>query len=435
MWFLFWLFSFFFLAAPGAVSGAKITSAPAHSPVYTTPVAVPKPSEKALCYYRQSNLVWCVRTAAGLLVPAVFLVTGFSARLYNFARRLGRNWFFTIGIYFVAFLLLNFIVAWPLEYFWGFRQAHAFGLSNQTFAKWFGDSLKELAVTATAGFLFLWVPYLLLKKSPRRWWLYTGLAAVPLIFFVTLLKPIFIDPLFNDFGRMKNPVLEAKILALAERAGVQRSRVYEVNKSVDTRRVNAYVTGFLGTKRIVLWDTLLAKLDDAEVLSVMGHELGHYALGHVVRGILFSSVLILVALYGIHRAAAALLGRYRERWGFEYLSDIASLPLIVLLVQIFSLVLTPVGLAFSRHVEHEADRFGLELTRDNHAAATGFVNLLEQNLSNPRPGMLYKIWRASHPSIGERIDFINRYRPWENTEPLKYEHLFSTLNQSHVTQK
>jgi len=100
---------------------------------------------------------------------------------------------------------------------------------------------------------------------------------------------------------------------------------------------------------------------------------------------------------------------------------VASLPLILLLAGVFSLIVTPVTMAYSRFQERQSDRFGLEITRDNRAAATAFVKLQTENLGNPRPGWLYKLWRSSHPPIGERIDFCNSYRPWETGEALTYE--------------
>src|SRR5262249_53085087 len=157
---------------------------------------------------------------------------------------------------------------------------------------WLGDSLKTLMIGLVAGGPFLWVPYLLLDKSPRRWWLYSGLLTVPFLFLVLFITPIWIEPLFNDFGPMKDKALETKILALARRAGIDDSRVFEVEKSVDTNAVNAYVNGFLGTKRIVLWDTLLSKLSDRETLFVMGHEMGHFVLHHLLQGVLFASLLV-----------------------------------------------------------------------------------------------------------------------------------------------
>lgn len=413
-----------------ALPAVQSTSAAAQA-AQDAPVPVPAPSEKALRHYRSGNVLWCVRTLWELAVPAAFLFSGFSARLRDFAWRIGRKWFFVLCLYFVLLALLNYVIDWPLDYYQDFIRPHAYGLSNQSFQKWFSDSLKELVMALTLGTLFLWVPYLLLAKSPRRWWIYASLAMLPIYFFVQLVRPVWIDPLFNQFGPMKDKALEARIIALAEKAGIHGSRVYEVNKSIDTKTVNAYVTGFLGTKRIVLWDTIIQKLDEPELLFVMGHEMGHYALGHVVRGILCLSLLTFVAFYGIHRVAAALIRRHTARFGFDRLSDIASPPLIVLLFNVFSLVLTPIGFAYSRHLEQEADRFGLEITHLNHAAATGFVKLQEQNLSIPRPGRLYELFRATHPSNGERIEFFNSYKPWEKGAPSKYESYFQAQTPVH----
>jgi STE24 endopeptidase len=390
----------------------------------TDRVEVPPPSELALRYYDTDNLLWLVNVAWGILIPSLFLFTRLSATIRTWAQRLGHYWFLTVGIYFVIYSLLLYLIDWPLAFYQGFIRQHAYGLSNQSFAKWQGDSLKALLVGLIAGCLFLWVPYLLLRRSPRRWWLYTALLAVPFLFFVVLIYPVWVEPLFNDFGEMKDKALEARILALAQRAGIEGGSIYEVNKSVDTKALNAYVTGFLNTKRIVLWDTLMAKMDDRQILFIMGHEMGHYVLGHVVWGILGYSVLLAVALYFLHRASGVLIQRYRDRFGFAQLSDVASLPLLVLLVHVFFLGISPIEKACSRWIEHEADRFGLEITQDNHAAATSFVVLEAENLGNPRPGLLYKLWRATHPPVGERIDFCNEYRPWENGQPLRYSSLF-----------
>jgi len=387
-------------------------------------VAVPEPTPQALSYYRSGNVLWIVDNVWGLLVPAAFLFTGFSATMRGWSYRIGKKWFFAIALYFIVFSAVTFVLDLPRVYYEGFVREYAYGLSNQTFAKWASDQLTGLVVGIVGGVAFLWVPYLLLKRSPRRWWLYTGLAAIPFIVLVALVQPIWVDPLFNTFGPMKDRALEADILHLAERAGIEGSRVFEVAKSEDTKAVNAYVAGFGATKRIVLWDTIIAKLNRQQLLVVMGHEMGHYVLGHVWKQILILSSLIVVALYAVHRASGWLIAKHRARFGFEALSDVASLPLILILFGVASLVVTPVALAVSRHFEHEADRFGLEITRDNHAAATAFVTLQQENLGVPRPGPIYTWWRESHPPLGERIDFSNDYRPWEKNEPLVYADRF-----------
>jgi Zn-dependent protease with chaperone function len=386
----------------------------------TAPVAVPEPSEQAMRYYRSGNVLWFVEQAWSIAVLVLLLATGLSASLRNAARRIGRNWFFTIVVYFALFTVVTTIVDLPLSYYTEFVREHAYGLSNQTFGKWFGDTLKSLAVACVVGALVMWVPYLLLRKSPRRWWLYTAIALVPFIVVANLIAPIWIAPLFNKFEPMQDKALEQKILSLAARAGIEGSRVYQVNKSVDTKTLNAYVAGLFGTKRIVLWDTTLKRMTDRELLFVMGHEMGHYVLHHVWQAIAFSVLILTASLYVAYRASGTVLARYGGRWGFTSLADVASLPLLLLLMSAFGLVVTPLQLAFTRHLEHESDRFGLEITQTNHSAGTAFVKLQQDALANPRPGLLYKIFRESHPPLGERIDFANEYHPWTTGQPLEY---------------
>jgi len=384
------------------------------------PVEVPAASDKAMAYYRSGNVWWIADLGLSIAVLVAFLATGFSARLRDLALRVGRKWFFALVAYYVLFILINYFVDLPRAYFEDFVREHAYGLSNQTFGKWWRDMLTSLALNCIIGSLVIWVPYLLLRKSPRRWWLYTGLALIPFVVAGNLIAPIWIAPLFNKFAPLHDKALEAQILAMADRAGIEGGRVFEVNKSVDTKTLNAYVAGLFNTKRIVLWDTILERMTPTELLFVMGHEMGHYVLGHVWSGLLAAIVLLMASLYTAYRTAGAVLARWGGRFGFTSLADIASLPLLLLLVSIFSLVVTPLQLAFTRYQEHEADRFGLEMTRTNHSAGTAFVKLQEDALANPRPGLLFKLWRESHPPLGERIDFTNEYHPWRDGRPLAY---------------
>ncbi|MFC1493340.1 M48 family metallopeptidase [candidate division KSB1 bacterium] len=387
-------------------------------------VQVPVPSEKAMSFYRSGNYLYILNLALSFLVPGLILFTGFSARIRDWAAKIGKKWFFIVGIYFIIYTVILFIIYFPLSYYLGFIRLHEYGLSNQTFVKWFVNSLKSLAVTIGAGSLFLWVPYLLLKKSPKNWWMYISVCSVPFYVLVILIVPVWIDPIFNDFGPMQDKVLEQKILDLASRAGIEESRVFEVNKSVDTEAVNAYVTGIGQTKRIVLWDTIIEKLDEDELLVVMGHEMGHYVLNHITWGIIIAGCGTFLMFFLIYRSSGFLIRKFRRRLGFDKLDDIASLPLFIILITFYSFLGQPFANGISRYFERECDKFTLELTRENRAGAEAFVKLQHENLSNPRPGIFYKIFRATHPPIGERIDFFNTYWPWLIGEPLKFEHLF-----------
>jgi Zn-dependent protease with chaperone function len=387
-------------------------------------VAVPEPSELAIRYHRSGNALWAVETGLGVLIPGLLLFTGFSSRLRSIAQRAWGGWLPTVVLYAALFAVLVAVLTLPLAYYAGYLRQHEYGLSNQSLSRWLGEWLKGVAVSGIGLCLVLWIPYLLLLKSPRRWWLYAGLASLPITTLLLVILPVWVDPLFNDFGPMENKALESRILTLAERAGIEGSRVYQVNKSADTKLVNAYVTGIGRTKRIVLWDTLLEKLEPQQILFVTAHEMGHFVLRHALAVILVATILTTASLYLVHRVAHGLIARYSRRFGFDRLSDVASFPLLLLLGGLASFVLTPVILAFSRWQEHEADRFALEITRNNHAAATTFVRLQQENLAVPRPGWLYMLWRGSHPALGSRVDFANKYRPWERGAPLRYGHLF-----------
>jgi STE24 endopeptidase len=391
----------------------------------TTAVTVPEPSALAVQYHRSGHVIWAGATALELLVPAALLFTGLSARARHLARRIARGrWFLTIAIYGAAYVLIQAIVFLPFAWYAGFVRQHAYGLSTETPGQWLADWGKGTAITILIAAMVLWIPYRLLRASPGKWWLWTGLLTAPLTALAMIVAPVWIAPLFDEYGPMRDRALEARIQQLAARAGIPDSRIYEVRKSDETRQVNAYVTGLGGTKRIVLWDTLVDRLEPDEVVFVMGHEIGHFVLRHTLTVILGATLLATLSLYVVHRVAARSIARFQHRFGFGRLDDVASLPLLVLVGGMVMLATTPAMLALSRWQEREADRFGLEITRDNQAGARAFVRLHDENLAVPRTGLLYRLWRGSHPDLADRIEFSNRYRPWSSGDPLRYGNRF-----------
>jgi Zn-dependent protease with chaperone function len=387
----------------------------------TAAVPVPVPSALAIQYHRSSHAIWAGATTLELLVPAALLFTGLSARVRDLARRIARGrWFPTVAIYGAAYVLIQAIVFLPFAWYAGFVRQHAYGLSTETAGQWLADWGKATAITAVIAAAVLWIPYRLLRASPGRWWLWTGLLTAPLTALAMIVAPVWIAPLFDEYGPMRDRALEARIHQLAARAGIPDSRIYEVRKRDETRQVNAYVTGLGGTKRIVLWDTLVDRLEPDEVVFVMGHEIGHFVLRHTLTVILGATLLATLSLYLVHRVAGRWITRFHHRFGFSRLDDVASLPLLVLVGGAVMLATTPAMLALSRWQEREADRFGLEITRDNQAAARAFVRLHDENLAVPRTGLLYRLWRGSHPDLADRIEFSNRYRPWLRGDSLRY---------------
>jgi Zn-dependent protease with chaperone function len=221
---------------------------------------------------------------------------------------------------------------------------------------------------------------------------------------LVVVSPVLIDPLFHRYEPLRDTRLREQILALAARAGIEGGWVYQVNMSAETPAVNAYVAGLGETKRIVLWDTLLARMEEEEILFVMGHEMGHYALGHVPLMLGMGWVGLFVALLVGDGAARRLLAWRGRRWEVSGMGDLASLPLLLAVLTALQFLGKPIVGGFSRAHEREADAFGLRLTGNGPAAARAFVKLSEENLSLPNPPRFVVFWHATHPPLSERIE-------------------------------
>ena len=210
---------------------------------------------------------------------------------------------------------------------------------------------------------------------------------------------------------MHDKALEAKILSLAGRAGIEGSRVYQVNKSVDTKTLNAYVAGLFGTKRIVLWDTTLKRMTDRELMFVMGHEMGHYVLHHVWQAIAFSALILARRLYVAYRSADAVIARYGGRLGVH----VARRCRVASASASADGGLRPRGHAARAGVHAPCRARGGPLRPGDYANEPqrrhGVRQAAAGRAGQSAPGLLYKIFRESHPPLGERIDFVERVPP------------------------
>lgn len=351
---------------------------------------------------------------AGALL--LVLGVGWSARMRDIASRAAKKKFVAAMLYFVLLTLALTVIQFPLDFYGGYVVPHQFDLTDQSFAGWMGDFGKALGVS-----LVIFAPIaalaLLAIRKIRRWWLVLWLGSIPLIVLAVIATPLIIDPLFNKFESLRDERLNRALLDEASQAGIEGSRVYQVNKSKQTKTMNAYVTGLGPSKRIVMWDTLLQKLDHDEILAVMGHEMGHYVLNHVWKGLAFYIAVSFLGFFFGQKAYDWGVARWGARWRIGERGDPAALPWLILVSSVLSFLITPAGAGFSRYVEHQADIFGLELTHSNEAMASAFVKFAEDSKIDPRPPRLIEWWRYSHPSLGRRIDFVMGYRPWEKGEP------------------
>ena len=355
----------------------------------------------------------------GALAALLLLFSGLSARIRDVAYRVGKGRYLRVLVYLTLYSLVAWAITFPFSWLQGFALEHQYHLSNQNFGQWFVDELKGLGLSV----IFLGIvpiaalSYWGIAKSPRRWWLWLAIGSFPVTVMAILIQPLVIDPAFNKFTPLHDKQLESKILALAEKAGIPGRKVFEVNKSAQTKKLNAYVSGFGASQRIVLWDTTLKDMKEDEILFVMGHEMGHYVLHHIWKGILMTVVLSTLFFYLSYIFTGWALARFGPRWGFTELSDVASMPLIVGTIGLISFIAQPMTNSFTRAIEHEADQFGLEVTQMNDAGARAFIKLGAGNKSNPEPNPIIKAFVYTHPPLIERIRYARDYHPWTEGKP------------------
>jgi Zn-dependent protease with chaperone function len=355
------------------------------------------------------DVLYFVGFVYGVAVLLIVLRSGLSVRLRDFAGRASKNRMVTAVIYYALLSLVIAAMEFPLALYRGFILPHQFDLTDQSFLSWLGDLGKAIGVNIVILSPIAGAAVMIIHHF-RRWWVVLWLGSIPLIVLGVVVTPLIIDPLFNKFEPLKDPILRRDLLAEASQAGIEGSRVYQINASKQTKTMNAYMTGLGPSKRIVLYDTLLDKMDHDEIIATMGHEMGHYVLHHLWKGIAFA---VAVSFFGF-LIAQRIYERGLSFWRFSDRADPAALPWLMLIASVITFLLSPVDSGFSRHVEHEADRFGLELTHLNEASASSMVKFAEDSKQDPNPPAFIEWWRYSHPSAQKRIDFALSYRPWDS---------------------
>jgi STE24 endopeptidase len=296
-----------------------------------------------------------------------------------------------------------------------------YGISVQRWGSWSWDWVKAELISLVIGTILIWLLYVVIRRSARRWWLYFWLISLPLGVFLFFLQPLVVDPMFHKFEplQQKDPGLTANLERMVQRSGqdIPPQRMFWMGAGEKTTGLNAYVTGIGASKRIVVWDTTIAKMSTPQIVFVAGHEMGHYVLHHIQKGLIFFAVLLLLAFYLGYRCIGWWLARWGASWEIRGLEDWAALPVLLLLLSVFSFAVNPVGSALSRYLEHQADQYGLEVTHQltpdsGQMAAQAFQILGEVDLSDPDPNRLDVFLFYDHPPISDRVRFSLTYDPW-----------------------
>ncbi len=349
-----------------------------------------------------------------VVVAWLLLWLGWSAWMRNFAERAVRQRALQTFIYWALYATVSAILIFPLTVYRGFYREHEYGLATQTFGPWLGDRLKELAVAVILGGITVVLLYGVLRRAPRTWWLWGSLTATMLLAFSFLIAPVTIFPLFNSYSRLQDERIRGPILSLARANGIPAEDVFVSDASRQTTRISANVSGLFGTERITLNDNLLKRCSLPEIEAVLGHEMGHYVLNHLYKGIVFIGILMVVGFAFLRSAFEAMCRRHGRRWGVRGVADPAGMPVFAILISCYLFVLTPVTNSITRVQEAEADIFGLNASRQPDGFAEVALKLSDYRKLDPSP--LEEFLLYDHPSGRTRIFTAMRWKAEHRVE-------------------
>jgi STE24 endopeptidase len=331
-----------------------------------------------------------------------------SAWMRDVAERVTRFKPLQTALYWVQFALVVAVMTFPLTVYEGFFREHKYGLSNQSFGEWIRDQAVGLAVTLVLGAILLVILFGLVRRVGKNWWVWGSVVSLIFIAFVVLIAPVFILPLFNTYTKLEDPRIKAPILSLARANGIPATDVYVVDASRQSDRVSANVSGFAGTLRITLNDNLLKRCSLPGIESTMGHEMGHYVLNHVFKGLALNGIVMVITFALLNWGLNAGLARWGERWGIRGITDLAVLPLAALLLSAISFVLTPVDNTITRTMEYEADMYGINASQQPDGEAE--VDLMLGEYRKLDPGPIEEFIFFDHPSGRTRITAAMRWK-------------------------
>jgi STE24 endopeptidase len=396
-----------------ALGGAAPAASQAFDPEEATRAYLDRPSqeEKARsdAYFEGGYWLLLWGLLYGLGVAWLFLGTGLSARMRDLAERITRRGPLRTALYAVQYLVAAAVFGFPLTVYTGFIREHQYDLATQGFGGWFRDWGVGLGVSLLLmSLVFLPLFYGVIRKAPRTWWLWGAGVAVVFLSLGILIAPVYIDPLFNKYEPLADPEVREPILSLARANGVPAEEVWEFDASRQTTRISANVSGFAGTMRVRLNDNLLERCSQPEILAVMAHELGHYALNHIYELIIYFALVLAGGFAFVHWGFGRVLARWGGRWRVRGVGDVAGLPLLGALLSVYMFVMTPVLNSIIRVNEAEADLFGLNAAREPEGFAEVSLKLGEYRKLEPGP--LEEWIFFDHPSGRSRIRMAMRWK-------------------------
>jgi STE24 endopeptidase len=350
--------------------------------------------------------LWDLLIGAGISI--LLLATRFSAKFRDWSQRITSRPPLVAWLYWAQYALAIFVLGFPWAVYEGFLRESKYGFMNQTFAAWFIDQCKSLAIDILLGGLAVMALFGIVRRLPRTWHFWCAGAAILITMIGALISPVFLAPMFNKYTLLEDAGIRDPILRIARENGIPATKVYQVDASRQSNRISANVSGMLGTERITLNDNLLRRCSPEAIMAVMGHEMGHYVLNHVYKMMAFLTILFVGYFAALRWGLDWSLAKWGARWHVRGVSDPAVLPLAALILAILGFLATPIQNTLTRTQEYEADIFGLNAARQPDGFAESALLLGEYR--KMEPGALEEFVFFDHPSGHTRIYAAMRWK-------------------------
>jgi STE24 endopeptidase len=296
------------------------------------------------------------------------------------------------------FLLLVPVISLPWAVYEQWLREKSYGRTSQPIGDYLMQSAMAGVISALAGALFLVGLYWLMRRTGKRWWLWSGALAAAGLAFVMLVSPILIEPLFNKYQPVPEGPVRQALVEMADQAGIPPDKIYMFDGSRQSNNFTANVSGVMGSARIAISDVAMKQASLAEVRAVTGHEIGHYVLGHVWRGVIVFSLLAVLLFF----LADRLFPRFARAFGSTAtIDEPRGIPVLGFIVGLFGLLAMPVTNTLSRMGESEADAYSLQTANEPDALAGALVKTAEYRY--PRPNPVREFVFYTHPSVERRV--------------------------------
>jgi STE24 endopeptidase len=332
------------------------------------------------------------------------LMSGILPRLFEVIQSLNLGNILSAMVFFAVLGMAQMSFSLPFNYYQTFVIEQRYGFNTCTRTIWIADILKGLIIGSIIGGILLGAILLLITYGGQLWWLCAWFVFFAFQLLLLIVYPTVIAPWFNTFLPLEDKGLEAKVKDIMLQGGLSVKGVFSMDAGKRSRHSNAYFTGLGTTKRIVLFDTLLASQTHEEVLAILAHEIGHWKKRHVLKNILLVGVFSIVVFY-VSSILLTWTPLY-ETFGFGHPEPCVGIFLCAVFGDALSGFLVPMGNAISRHHEREADAFAAELLQDTKGLANALKGLAKDNLANLHPHPLYAWFYYSHPPLVERIRYL-----------------------------